>query len=90
MAVDSAGTSNSSATIGTSSGAVVPARSGRLGVYICNDHATQVAYLALGGTATANTGIRLGPGEKIRIDDYRGAINAIATGITTVLTIAEY
>jgi hypothetical protein len=59
-------------------------------VTICNDHATQVVYLALGATAVANQGIRLSAaGGSYTTSAFTGAINAIATGAGTVVTFAE-
>lgn len=87
---DTAKTPSSSATIGVASAVVVPANPQRVEVTICNDHATQVAYLSLGGTAVANTGIRLAAaGGSYTTQAFTGAINAIATGATTVLTFSE-
>lgn len=87
---DTAKTPTSSATIGGTSAAVVPANAQRVEVTICNDHATQIAYLALGATAVLNQGIRLAPaGGSYTTQAFTGAINAIATGATTVLTFAE-
>jgi hypothetical protein len=87
---DTAATPASSATIGTSSANVVPANPSRVEVTICNDHATQVAYLSLGGTAVASTGIRLNAaGGSYTTRGFTGAINAIATGASTVLTFSE-
>jgi hypothetical protein len=87
---DVAHTPTGAATIGASSGAVVAANPGRVEVTICNDHATQVAYLALGATAVINSGIRLNAaGGSYTTNAFTGAINAIASGAGTVLTFSE-
>lgn len=87
---DTATTPASSATIGAASATVAAANSGRVEITICNDHATQIAYLALGPTAVANTGIRLNAaGGSYTTTSYTGIITAIATGAATVLTFTE-
>lgn len=87
---DTAKTPASAATIGTSSGTVVAANDSRVEVTITNDHATNIAYLALGPTAVANTGIRLNAaGGSYTTRAYTGIITAIASGATTVLTFSE-
>lgn len=87
---DTAKTPHGSVTIGTSSAQVVPANSARVGVYICNDHATNTLYLSLGGTAVANQGIRLNAaGGTAFIQEYSGVINGIASGASTVVCFSE-
>lgn len=79
-----------SVTVGGSSTAVVAANDARVEVTICNDHATQIVYLALGSTAVLNKGIRLNAaGGSYTTGAFSGAINAIATGAGTVVTFAE-
>lgn len=86
---DSANVPFGSASIGGTSAWVVSPNPQRVEVTICNDHATQVAYLALGTVAALNGGIRLAPGQSYTTGAYTGAIAAIATGAATVLTYAE-
>jgi len=87
---DTAHTPTGAATIGAASGQVVAANTNRIEVTICNDHATQVAYLALGATAVVNSGIRLNAaGGSYTTNAFTGQINAIATGAGTVLTFTE-
>jgi hypothetical protein len=86
---DTAKTSQGAVSVGTSSGVLVPANGDRVELTICNDHATQVVYLSLGGTAVANQGIRLGPGQFYTTNAYTGAVSAIATGAATGVTFAE-
>jgi hypothetical protein len=87
---DTAKTPASSATIGASSATVVAANPQRVSVTLCNDHATQIVYLALGATAVANTGIRLNAaGGTITLTSYTGIITGIATGASTVVTYSE-
>jgi hypothetical protein len=69
---------------------VVAANKQRAEITLANDHATQVIYLSLGGTAALNTGIRLNPaGGSWSSTSYTGAISAIASGATTRLLRSE-
>lgn len=82
-------------TIGGSSAPVVAKNVGRKEITICNDHATQVAYLAFPQddstpTAALNAGIRLNAaGGSWTSNVWDGAVYAIATGAGTVLTVFE-
>lgn len=70
--------------------AVVAANPSRIELTICNDHATQVVYLALGATAVASQGIRLnGAGGSYTTTAYTGAVRAISVGGTSVVTVTE-
>lgn len=74
----------------TSSTALVAANPNRREVTVCNDHATQVVYLSLGGTAVANQGIRLNAaGGSYTTNAYTGAIAAISVGGTSPVTVTE-
>lgn len=88
---DTAKTPAAAVTIGATTGTVVSANPQRVEITICNDHATQVAYLSLGtGAAVVSTGIRLNAaGGSYTTKSYTGAIQAIATGAATVLTVSE-
>lgn len=88
--VDSARQPGTSVSVGEESKSLVAANINRREVIICNDHASQVVYLSLGGTAAANKGIRLSPnGGSYRTAEYRGAITAFATGASTTVTVTE-
>lgn len=88
---DTAKTPASTVTVGTSTTSLVAANPQRVEITICNDHATQVLYLSLGtAAAVASTGIRVnGAGGSYTTRAYTGAIQAIASGATTVVTITE-
>jgi hypothetical protein len=87
---DTAKTTTGTVTIGGSSATVVAANPGRVEITIVNDHATQIAYLSLGGTAVVGSGIRLNAaGGSYTTNAYTGAINGIATGAGTVLTFTQ-
>jgi hypothetical protein len=87
---DSAKTQASFATVGAASGAVVAANPSRIEVTIVNDHATQIVYLSLGGTAVVGSGIRLNAaGGSYTTNAYTGAINGIATGASTNVCFSE-
>lgn len=78
-------------SIGGSNVAAVAANPNRERIILQNDHATQVIYLSLGGTAAANAGIRLNAaGGSILLEGYTGAISAIATGASTPLLVTEF
>lgn len=84
-------------SVGAASATIVQANNARSEITICNDHATQVAYLMLNTTdgttvptALANQGIRLSAaGGSWTSNAYTGPIAAIATGAATVLTVSE-
>lgn len=78
------------ATIGAASGVVVAANTTRVGVYITNDHATQVLYLGFGAAAVVGSGIRVNAaGGQVYIPNFTGAINGIATGAATNVCVQE-
>ncbi|MGH2964390.1 MAG: hypothetical protein ACRDMH_03280 [Solirubrobacterales bacterium] len=61
-----------------------------MALIVCNDHSSQTVYLALGATAIANKGLRLTPvGGSVVIDNFTGAVNAIATGASTGVSFTE-
>lgn len=87
---DTAKTPTSSVSVGTSSTQVAAANGARVELFLCNDHATQTVYLALGATAVANQGIRLNAGGgSIVLSSFTGVVNAIATGASTNVTVCE-
>lgn len=87
---DTATNAAAGVSVGTSSVTVVAANPQRVEVTICNDHATQVVYLALGPLAFANVGIRLNAaGGSYTTTSYTGIITAIATGAATGVAFSE-
>ena len=81
---------HSNVTVTGTAGAVAAENGGRLTLILQNDHATNVVYLSLGGTAEVNKGIRLNAGGGgIMLDWYTGPVSAIATGAGTTLLITE-
>ena len=90
VGLGTAATPGGSATVGTSSGQIVAANSSRQELYIYNNHATNVVYLSLGGTAAVGQGARINPnGDYFYTASYTGAVSAIATGASTGVSIAE-
>ncbi len=80
----------SAVTVGTSDTSLIAANGGRVAAYICNTHAVNDVYLALGGTAASGQGIYLrAGGGSVVIDNFHGEIRAIATGASTVVTFSE-
>lgn len=85
-----------SVTAGAASVPVAGRNLGRREITVTNDHATQVAYLALATsdsapTAVLNSGIRLNAaGGSWTTNTFEGAVAAIATGAATVLTVVEW
>jgi hypothetical protein len=78
------------ATVNAVDGNVVAAKGARVEITLTNDHATNVIYLSLGGTAVVGQGIRLNAaGGSYTTSAYTGAVNAIATGASTPLLIVE-
>lgn len=87
---DTAKTGSSAVSVGTSTVQVAAANPRRVELFLQNDHATQVVYLGLGTAAVANQGIRLNAaGGGIVLSSYSGAVNAIATGASTVVLVTE-
>jgi hypothetical protein len=87
---DVAKTPKSAVTIGAADAAIVPTNADRVEVTICNDHATQTVYLALGAAAVANQGIRLNAaGGSYTTQAFTGEIRGIASGAGTVVTFSE-
>src|SRR4051812_32478031 len=88
---DTAFTPATSASVGAASVQLAAANKSRVEITICNDHATQVVYLSLGSAAAVvNQGIRLNAaGGSYTTSAYLGAIQAIATGAATTVTITE-
>ena len=76
----------------TLSGVVMAANSSRLMATFIND-SDAIIYLALGSTATLNTGVRLNPGggsfEITLLNRYTGVVSAISTGPSQNLCITE-
>lgn len=87
---DTATTPNAAVSVGTEDKEIVAANPARVEITICNDHATNVVYLSLGGTAVVNRGIRLNPaGGSYTTNAYTGEIRGIATGAATPATVSE-
>lgn len=82
---------NGSVTVGVTSVEIRTANTARIEATICNDHATNIVYLALGAVAVVNKGVRLNPGggEYTTPPGYTGTIEAVATGATTNVTFTE-
>jgi hypothetical protein len=86
---DTAAHPKGKATIGTASAELLGANRKRLAAYITNRGANRV-WLALGETAAKEEGILLNPeGGAAVIDDYTGAIAAIAEGAGNLVTFSE-
>lgn len=78
-------------TVGTSSGQVLDANPKAVYRAFCNDSANTI-YLCFSGTAVVGKGIRLNAnGGSVIFDRYvpTGAVNAIATGVNSNLTVTE-
>jgi hypothetical protein len=90
VALGTAATPGAAATVGTSSGQIVAANASRQELYIYNNHATNIVYLSLGGTAVVGQGARINPnGDYFYTTSYTGAVSAIATGASTGVGITE-
>jgi len=85
----STATTDSFVTVGIGSTVVLAANASRKVALIVND-SDETIYLSYGGTATLNSGIRLNAsGGAIREELYTGAINAISTSGSKILTVTE-
>ena len=55
-------------------------RNGRDTLFVSNDHATAIIYLALGTTAAVvGSGIRVGTGQVLALEGYSGPVQVIST-----------
>lgn len=93
-AVYNATPNNTGVTVQTTNTLLLAANANRQGLIVVNSGSNAV-YLAMGSnaTATVGTGIYLGPsGGSFQFDanyKWQGAIYAIASGGTSVVTISE-
>ncbi|MCK6478980.1 MAG: hypothetical protein HUU06_00395 [Planctomycetaceae bacterium] len=81
-----------SATVGTSSGTLVSARSGRRGLWVQNRHATNSVYLRFEAAAATTSDWLLPPGGEFRAEsiNYEGEVRAIASGADTTVLVVEF
>ena len=80
---------NTFATVGVSSAVAVAANTSRVSLTLVNDSSNTI-YLSKGATAVSGSGIRLNAsGGSLIIDDFKGAIHAIAGGAGSNLTVCE-
>lgn len=69
---------------------VAAANQKRVELTVCNDHATQLVYLTLGGAAAvASKGIRLNAAGGSYTTTFTGEIRGISVGGTSVVTVSE-
>jgi len=77
-------------SVGTGNTTIVPTNVGRRELTIVNDGANTV-YLSFGINATASNGVRLNSsGGSFTTNNWEGAVNGIAPGGATVVTVAEF
>jgi hypothetical protein len=78
---------------------ILAANSSRIGLLICNTHATIAVYIGDSNAVTVNNGFPLAPAgltttapatSQLRLTDYNGPIWAIATGGTPNLAFLEW
>jgi hypothetical protein len=91
-----AATQSGAVSVLITSTAIASKNPGRREITICNDHATQVVYLALATdsgvapTAVASSGIRLNAaGGSWTSNEFDGAVAGISVGGTSVVTVVE-
>lgn len=87
------GSSPTFATVGTSSAQVIAANSSRKGLVFVNTSANNISFGIGANPAVAGSGITLTPNGVWDADEYTyvtSAINAIATGAGSNLTIQEF
>lgn len=76
-------------TVGSTSTSVLASNSGRKSATLVND-SNETIYLALGASASMNSGIRLNAsGGSARVSNYTGAITAICASGSKNLTVVE-
>lgn len=79
-------------SVGVASASLVASNANRKGLIIQNLSAN-IIYLGLGATAVLNSGITLYPGgvyEMTEFDFATSAVNAIATGASSTVSIQEF
>lgn len=84
---------SSTLSVGTSSAQLVASNVNRKTIIVTNTHASQRVTLNFGSTAVIDTGITIMAGGAYsmgELDYYSGVINVIASGASTVLSIAEF
>jgi len=80
---------NSNVTVGTGSTTILAANANRISATIVND-SDQVIYLALGATATMNSGVRINAnGGSAEITQYTGQITGICLSGSKRVTVTE-
>lgn len=84
-----------SASVGAASAKLLDANSGRMGLIICNLHATNTVSLAFGAAnaAVSGSGITLQPGQawRMTIAEFNvEQVNAIASGAATPVSVQEF
>lgn len=85
---DAATANNGAVTVGATTTSVLTSRN-RISIILSND-STETIYVAKGGTAVMNQGIRLNAsGGAVVIDDWNGAISAICSSGSKVLCYCE-
>jgi hypothetical protein len=93
-----AATQSGAVSVLITSTAIAGKNPGRREITICNDHATQVVYLALATVAATDTPVAV-VGQGIRLNAaggswtsnvYDGPIAAIGSGAATTYTIVEF
>jgi hypothetical protein len=82
-----------SASVGTSSGILIPASAQRIRFIVKNDSANAI-WINLGGTAVASAGggnIKIpASGGYLELDNYNGVVNAIAETGAVNITAREF
>lgn len=90
--IDLAPASPGTATVGVASAQAVAANASRKGLVIVNVSINKVC-LGFGAAAVLNSGITLYPGGTFVMDEFMfdtGAVNAIASAASSVISIQEY
>lgn len=80
----------SAVAVGVASAVIAPANAARRYLMVINNHATAQIWLNVaGGTASAASGITLGPGDSYELQGYvpTGAITAIASATATAVVV---
>lgn len=80
---------NTYSTVGTSSSSILSANGSRISAILTNDSDSTI-YLSLGSSAYVGRGIRVNDGGgSVTINDFKGIIYAISTGMNKNLCISE-
>jgi hypothetical protein len=89
MATPSSTGANTAVSVGTSAVQLVDGTTGRRGVLVKNNHATQILYVGNDANVTTSNGFPIAAGGSQQFDNYTGTLYGIGSGAATDARIFE-